>query len=343
MRTMIINPLCGHTCDENDGLWYIYPYWQQIYDYVKNKIGTQNTLYFEKEQAVKDVIWTAHDTFKPDVVIATGHGNYWVYTGYKLNTIYITDMREQGFKKEWAHDKTFLVLSCRTAKELGKYFINPFTLGAKYYLGWDEDYVILVVKGRRKGSHWYETPDLLFLKPIEEAFEKVGAGEWSAEQAYEYIRRKYEEHLNNPEIPDDCKKWIEWDLKHMKLLKREELKFKYVIKAYIPKRDGTFDEVVLAQGEDWYVYPYEYAYDITIPEKDEYVDEGDGKIKVIVELVNAKGRGEAEVKVKFKREKVPPEKEYEVKVTIELPKEGQVLKYGKTYLCEFKVEIKEKS
>jgi len=143
-----------------------------------------------------------------------------VYTGYRLDYVFFTDMRDGGYSPEWTSGTVFLLLSCLTAKELGPYMTD--VLGAWSYLGWDVEYAFWLSFGRRKGGSWWETPDLLFLRPVEEAFSMCAAGEVSPGGAYDHIYRSYTAYLEDPEIPDRFKPTLRSDRDHMRLLGHRE-------------------------------------------------------------------------------------------------------------------------
>ena len=319
MTVLIINPVCGHRCDEREALWYIEPYWKQIKETL-DKANIEN-IYRYKEEAKKNYIWNDHAFQKPKIIIGAGHGNVNVFTGYKLNLIYYVNMHEDDFPIDSIKNAIFLMLSCLTAKELGPYIVHR--LKAKAYLGWEKEYTFVVKWGKRKGSNWKESPDLLFLKPIEEAFVKVGLGEFTPEEAYNYIKLKYEEILQNSEVPNDIKQWIKWNLKHMKLITMEMPE---------PVIVDVGLEIPIENGYTQYWYsPFEvnvneeFTKEFKIPESKDYI-EGEGKVIIKAKLkYNPEVKTETKVKVMFKKVKK------ELKIEVKEPKQGQTLVYGEKF------------
>jgi len=354
MTILIINPVCGHYCyDDGDkiyreALWYIEPYLEQV----KNELekSGKKVIYLHLQECIRRKVWTIHESKKPIIVIGTGHGSSSTYTGYRLNPIYYIRMREDGWNVEWSKEVIFLLLSCLTAKILGKEMVNPYTYNAKYYFGWEKEFVFIVNIGKRKGKDWKETPELLFFKPIEEAWIKVGKGELNPEDAYRYIAFKWREILESKEIPNHIKKWIEHDLNAMKILYYTKVKLE--IFAQIPLENGEYENIKLVEREDiWFPSFTKFSEPFKIVKKNNYTD-GKGKIIVKVTDLITESVGEDEVEVKFisKEESPPPEptippppkKSRSVNVNILMPKNGQYIKYDTQYLCEVSISIESK-
>lgn len=213
-----MNPVCGHVCGPYDAVWYWIPYGRQVRDYVKNRgVGV---VYLEGQQDVRDNVWNALKN-NNDIVYITGcgHGDSDVYTGYLLNYIFWVDMTNNGFKPQWAKNKVFLLLSCLTAQDLGPWMVNK--LGAWSYIGWYEEFVLVINMGQRKGSSWQQTPDLLFLKPVEIAMAKLSVNEITPGQAYDYIYNEYSKILQG-DYPEMIKKWIKWDRDNLRIFGHKE-------------------------------------------------------------------------------------------------------------------------
>ena len=210
--TLVINPAVGHASGPYEALWYIEPYYEQVRDYLLAR-GRLHA-YLHRGDAVREKAWPA----LPSVtyVVAVGHGNTDVFTGYRLSYIFWVDMTEKGFRSEWARDRVFLMLSCLTARRLGPWMVD--SLGAWSYLGWDIPYTFVVYLGRRKGADWRATPDRLFFDPVEEAFSRCATMEYAPGECYDHIYRRYTEHLQNPHVPERWKAIIRADRDHMRLL-----------------------------------------------------------------------------------------------------------------------------
>ena len=353
MTILIINPVCGHYCyDDGDkiyreALWYIEPYLEQV----KNELekSGKKVIYLHLQECIRRNVWKIHESKKPIIVIGTGHGNSFVYTGYRLNPIYWETMFRDGWNYQWSREVTFLLLSCLTGKSLGKEMVNPYTYNAKYYFGWEKEFVFIVNIGKRKGKDWKETPELLFFKPIEEAWIKVGKGELNPEDAYRYIISKWREILENKEIPNHIKKWIEHDLNAMKILYNTKIFIKII--ALIPMENGEYDQINIIEREEfWYPKLTKYSYNTVIEKKEKYVD---GHGKIIVKVIDLTTSNECEygIDVMFVSKEQPPQKppippppkhSRNVKITILQPKESQVIKYGEPIKIILDIEIESK-
>jgi len=217
-NVMVINPVEGHTSGPMEALWYSEPYFEQIYEYLRRleATGQLRVIHVHKEAARRGEIWGNMSADKFHYVVAVGHGNDKVYTAYRLEKVFWIDMRNAGFKPEWAKDTVFLMLSCVTAAKLGPWMHN--TMGAWCYVGWDHLFGFFVRVGVRKGGDWRNSPDMLWLKPIEEAFKRCASQEMAPVDVVNYIKRKYAEAIHNPEVPERWKGVLAHDLKHLKLI-----------------------------------------------------------------------------------------------------------------------------
>jgi len=212
-NAMVINPVEGHTSGPYEALWYAEPYFKQIRDYLEGRGVSVSYLY--KEKAVKDRVWGVLSGGWHRYIIAVGHGSPRLYTGYRLNHVFWVDMEEKGYSYQWTSGTVLLMFSCSTALGLGPEFVNN---GAWSYLGWEAPYAFYTKLGTRKGGNWRESPDLLFLKPIEEAFARCATDEFTPGEAYSYIYDAYTRHLENPDIPERWRRTIKYDRDNMKLL-----------------------------------------------------------------------------------------------------------------------------
>ena len=210
---MVINPEVGYHDSPMDALWYAVPYFEQIRDYIRGK-GISTT-YLYRDRAVKDVVWYNLSRAKHTFIIGVGHGNNTTYTGYQVRRIFYVGMEDDGYDFTWTRGTVFLLLSCLTANQLGPYMVHN---AAWSYLGWDIEFGFYLRYGVRKGTDWRNSPELLWHKPIEEAFARCATGEYSPEDAYNYIYRKYTEYILNPEIPVRYKELLRVDRDHMKLI-----------------------------------------------------------------------------------------------------------------------------
>jgi len=178
---------------------YGYPYIERIYKNIKD---FYNVGYCPKDDAVKDIVWSKIKELDPLSLVLFGHGNTNVYTGQNYNIIF----RVGEVPKELVEGRIFLVLSCLTAKELGKHFVED--LGAWAYLGWEEEYGFWV-------SHIEE-----FLGTISTAWSKLFLGELpSIGDVYDYIYKKYTEYYEKyKEKEPDVAEWFLWDRDYMRVI-----------------------------------------------------------------------------------------------------------------------------
>jgi len=216
-NVLVLNPVCGHTCGSLEALWYIEPYYRQIKEYLEKKGIRVHYLYHR--DAVRSKVWDTISRNRVVYQVLVGHGSADKFTGYFLNLIYWVDMTKRGFKFEWVKDTVMLVLSCITGAELGPWMVKH---GVWSYLGWRRVFAFWVRIGRRKGSDWRETPEILWHKPIEVAFSKCASGEFTPKQAFEYIAKKYREAIENPEVPERFKATLRHDLASMVLIGKTE-------------------------------------------------------------------------------------------------------------------------
>jgi len=215
-NVMITNPEEGHTSGPEEALWYIVPYYEQIRDYLRGKV---NVTYLYRSDAVRDRVWSELREKRYVYFIGVGHGGDDVFTGYRLDEIFWVDMEGAGWSHYWTRNSVLLMLSCLTAARLGPWMDEK---DCWTYIGWSEEFAFYVNMGSRKGADWIETPERLWFDPIEEAFSKCAAAEITPGECYEHIRRKYEDHISNPEIPERYKSVLEHDLRCMRLLGRVE-------------------------------------------------------------------------------------------------------------------------
>lgn len=213
MSTIIINPEEGHESGPEEALWYIAPYFEQARDYLASRNVPLTYLY--KENAVKTTTWDEMARTKRTYIIAAGHGNETAFTGWLLDPIFWVDMTTEGFNPDWLKDTVFLVLSCLTAVNLGPWMVEK---GAWSYLGWTSEYTFVVNPGTRKGANPTDSPDLLFFKPIEEAFERCAANLFSPKECFDYIYAKYTEYASDPSLPPDVRYLLIIDRDSMTLI-----------------------------------------------------------------------------------------------------------------------------
>jgi len=212
-KAMVINPVEGHTSGPFEALWYSEPYFKQIKEYLEGKGVSVSYLY--KERAVRAEVWGKLSGSWHRYIVAVGHGGADVFTGYRLNKVFWVDMAGEGYSHLWTGGTVLLMLSCLTARRLGPYFTRH---GAWSYLGWEKPFAFYVKLGVRKRGSWRESPDLLYHKPVEEAFARCAAGEYTPGQAYRHIYDRYTEYINNPDIPERWRSVLKYDRDHMKLL-----------------------------------------------------------------------------------------------------------------------------
>mgnify|MGYP000120728483 CR=1 FL=1 len=208
MSVLIINPEAGHTDGPEEALWYISPYFEQIRDVVAQR-GKDYT-YLYREQCIKDQVWRQLNLKKPKIIVATGHGDSNLYTGYYLDWIFWVDMKNEGFNPNWAAGTIMLMLSCLTARGLGPYMMDN---GASYYLGWKVEYGFAVEPEVRKEENSIEQ---FFFKPIEQAFSRVAVGDLTPKECFDYIARRYTE--NAQKVPPHIKELMLSDRDNMVLL-----------------------------------------------------------------------------------------------------------------------------
>jgi len=317
----------GHTCGPSEALWYGKPY----LDYITSKCIENNVYckYLICENSTRVNVWRIHDIEKFDTVIANGHGREDVLTTYKLNPVYYIDMVKDGFRSEWVRDSTFLTISCLTAAKLGPFMVN--NLGVLNYLGFVKEFVMYVHYGRRWFSNdWRLSLDILFLKPLAEAFTKYVIGEFTIDDVYNYIKQKWEEYLRDPLIPELVKDAIKWNLNALRLIKRSMVTTEEQVieeKERVRVRITLFDGYTEFEVFNKFVNVGDkITIDVKVPEE---IHEGSGKVRFYVndKLVN-------EVDVVF----VKPRKEYEV--IVYEPKKGQEIEIGGKLKIVFEVREK---
>jgi len=192
-NVVISNPAFEEATEEG------YPYIHAIYEAIKDtyKVG-----YCDKDNATKDCVWNKIKELNPRTFVGFGHGNIDIFTGQNFDIIF-----EVGkVPKELVEGRIFLMLSCLTARELGKHFVND--LKAWAYLGWDEEYVFWL-------SHKDE-----FLGTIRDAWIEFFIGKlYTLEDVYEYIYRKYTEFFEKYKdtLPHVAETFLH-DRDHMRLL-----------------------------------------------------------------------------------------------------------------------------
>ena len=209
---------------ERNVLWYAEPYFEQIKKYLEEKKVPHEYLY--KEDAVFTKVWDVMSKNSIIYITGVGHGGHTYFTGYLVKLIFWCDgmyvwrhMMWNGYLPEWHYNTVFLILSCLTASVLGPWFRR---YGAWSYLGWNHYFYFCARIGKRKGKDWKETPEMLWHKPVEEAFKKCIAAEITPKEAYDYIYRKFTEYLESSEIPELFKVFLQWDRDHMVLIGHED-------------------------------------------------------------------------------------------------------------------------
>jgi hypothetical protein len=125
---LVINPEVD--TEEKGILWRISPFMRSIYD----ALGEAKANYLYREEATKENIFNMLPS--ADVVIATGHGDYNLYTSYKLEPVFYAGQNID------VDGKKFMFLSCRLGKELIPYMESLGAVGA----GWVEDFVLMFDK-----------------------------------------------------------------------------------------------------------------------------------------------------------------------------------------------------
>jgi len=201
------------------------------------------------------------------------------------------------------------------------------SLGVANYLGFVKEFVMYVHYGRRWFSgDWRLSLDVIFLKPLAEAFAKYVTGEYSIDQVYEHIRSEWEKYLRDPLMPEPVKDAIKWNLNALTLIKKQKVIL------------GEGGETVLLRITLFDNYSeYEvFRRNVKIGERIETevdipveVREGSGKIRFYIGEKLVK-----EINVVF----VKPKKE--IDVVVYEPKEGQEVKIGGK--LKIVLEIREK-
>ncbi len=209
MSVLIASPVCGHTCDPEDPLWYAEPYFDEIYNYVSAR---RPTTYLKRDQAVRSHVWRSLAERRHIVHVLVGHGRPDVYTGYMSDRVYWIDMTADGFDTSWIRGATILALSCDTARALGPWMVRQ---GVTHYLGWTEAFAFTVEIGVRRSLG---SPDTYFLDPVARAFARCASGEITPEQAYAEIYSAYTSYIRDPSIPMRYKSLLRHDRDSMVLL-----------------------------------------------------------------------------------------------------------------------------
>lgn len=221
----MLNPEEGHASGPREALWYAVPYFEQVRDYLRSRGVRVEYLY--REEAVRAAAWARVEELRPSYFVGVGHGSATTYTGFRLNKILWVDMvgaaglggqaeLAERWNPEWGRRTVFLLLSCVTARELGPWMANSGM--AWSYLGWDHLFGFIANVGKRKGADWRESPDVLFLGPVEEAFARCAAAELSPGATYVSIRSRYSSYVASPEVPERWKALLRHDMIHMRVL-----------------------------------------------------------------------------------------------------------------------------
>ena len=334
VKPMIINAGYGHTVGSEEALWYCFPYIEWVNKYAISQ-GVE-TIYTPCEKSVRRNIWFLLDADRPNVVIGNGHGNESTFTTFKLDKVFWIDMTSEDFDKEWVKDVDFLMLSCLTGAKLGPYMV--YKLGARSYLGWKKEFTFITRRGYRWVSDdWRKSPEVIYLKPVAEAFAKVASGEWTTSDAYNYIAPTWRKYLQDPNIPTFYKQWIKWNLDNMVLIKKEETLMTNGanVKESLEKEKKLHLIVKLVQDEKtWellnkvYEKTGEYVEKLKIPE-----DAKVGNAELILDLV---GYDVKKIPIKLIK-KEQGEKEVKYVLDVEYPRKDTELEIGKEFELRFKI------
>ncbi len=145
LRVAIQNPVVGKEEGSYEFLWYVEPYFNKIYQEVSKKIN--NVLYFYRDRAVRNVEWSELSIISNvSFYCGVGHGDFDLFTSYKLDRIFWIDMEQENFNMSVLRGSIMLILSCRTATQLGSWIVQR---GVWSYIGWREDFILPVIIGER--------------------------------------------------------------------------------------------------------------------------------------------------------------------------------------------------
>jgi len=122
---LVIDPVVD--TEEKGILWRISPFMRSIYD----ALGEAKANYLYREEATKENIFNMLPS--ADAVIASGHGDYDLYTAYKIEPVFYAGQNID------VDGKKFMFLSCRLGKTLIPYMESLGAVGA----GWVEDFVLM--------------------------------------------------------------------------------------------------------------------------------------------------------------------------------------------------------
>jgi len=178
-----------------------------------------------KEMKIEDniVLWLDGENFtrrkfleelpkvKPEVLELNGHGRYDVLTGYAYDEI-IWYGDERGAKI--IHDsgvKIMSVLSCETAKVLGKWMAEKGYVD--YYRGYEEVYVF--VAGSETPNPYDPFAEPFFISHLE-FLNYLYNVEWDVEAAFEASTKKYIQYAHG-DYPEIVRRYLLWDAQVHKL------------------------------------------------------------------------------------------------------------------------------
>jgi len=314
VRVIVVNPVVGHSSGPGEALWYIEPYYAQIWEAVSGRADAASYLYGSGATQQNWVL--AIRNVRPTHVCAVGHGDEDTYTGYRLERLMWVGCPDENVP---AGAECFM-LSCRTAARLGPWAVEKGVAG---YLGWREDYVFWVNIGSRKERE--RSMDWFFLAPIEENATAWILGQKTLERVARDLKDYYYAESRSGRWPPDVAYTFYWDAEYLTYIPgRAVERILYVITLTLP--DGS--TVRLAEGEAPYPQP-QYTVNVAMPESG---PEGDGALTVAATYKEMKGSSTIPVKLAM-----PPAPT--LKVEIVEPAPGSTLYYNRTYNVVFRVSV----
>ena len=206
MRTVVVvNPAVGHFSGPDEPLWYVEPYFEALaWRLRRSGVAVE---YLGRDMATRERVWEALRG-RPRAVAAAGHGDAATYTGYMAEPVLWVGMDREGYDYSWTAGSDMLVLSCFTAARLGPHMVER---GARSYLGWAWEFAFPVRYGSRRAASWQESPERLFLEPVEVAFALAASGEWTPARALGYIGATYASSAGDPSLPHHYRALLIYD------------------------------------------------------------------------------------------------------------------------------------
>lgn len=180
-------------------------------DLIKTFENQHNFIHLEGERATQAHFCGLLRKNFPDIVLINGHGNAESITGH--NHEVLINKKNVSLLK----GKTIHALSCKTAKELGPEAVKS---GAKCYIGYDENFVLIMRKGNLQEPFKDDLANL-FLNPAFTAPKALLSGK-TPEESIKRTTEAYQHSINiamNSDIQSDQEKCVPWlihDLIHLK-------------------------------------------------------------------------------------------------------------------------------